>query len=271
MKKLFTLLVITSLAFTIQAQHITNKLGSSGKFYINDDQGVTNFEFTHDIISYPELKIGKDVIDVGQDAYMFRIQNAGIGPAVSIENVGTGTPALFFHKSDSGGKIDGKLGEISFSGYDGIDQWRQYAGIQGSLSASGGSLSFLTGDTSLATQLFINFDGKVGIGEISPTSTLDVDGSVALAYTTGGSVTLDDTHYTYVTSIVGATVTLPDAVGIAGRIYTIKSTVGSPSGKVTVNTTSSQNIDGDQDYELNQWKYVKVQSTGVAWIIIGQN
>jgi lysophospholipase L1-like esterase len=67
------------------------------------------------------------------------------------------------------------------------------------------------------------------------------------------------------------TVTLPTAVGVAGREYTIKK-IDSSANVVTVATTSSQTIDGSTTYALSaQWKYVRVQSDGTNWLVIGNN
>lgn len=61
------------------------------------------------------------------------------------------------------------------------------------------------------------------------------------------------------------TVTLPTAVGCTGRRYTVTN-IG--TGVVTVNTTSSQMIDGDLTQTLNQYDSMDVVSTGSAWLII---
>lgn len=65
------------------------------------------------------------------------------------------------------------------------------------------------------------------------------------------------------------TVTLPTAVGCAGRYYTVKN---SGSGAITVATTSSQTIDGSTTYTLaSQYKYVTVVSNGANFIVIANN
>jgi hypothetical protein len=60
------------------------------------------------------------------------------------------------------------------------------------------------------------------------------------------------------------TVTLPTAVGCTGRRYTITN-LG--TGVVTVNTTSSQTIDGELTQTLNQHDSMDLVSTGSAWLI----
>lgn len=64
-------------------------------------------------------------------------------------------------------------------------------------------------------------------------------------------------------------VTLPSAVGILGRLYVVKNTGG---GVITINTTSSQTIDGlsSGTITLTTDEWIIVQSNGADWIIIGQ-
>jgi hypothetical protein len=65
-------------------------------------------------------------------------------------------------------------------------------------------------------------------------------------------------------------VTLPSAVGIAGRQYTIKRT-NSGSNNVTVGTTSSQLIEGANTKTLgSQWAFLTVTSDGTGWVITAQ-
>lgn len=67
----------------------------------------------------------------------------------------------------------------------------------------------------------------------------------------------------------GQTMTLPTALGISGKTYTIKLTA---SGSSTIATTSSQTIDGSTTYSLSaQYKYVTVVSNGAGWLIIANN
>jgi hypothetical protein len=69
----------------------------------------------------------------------------------------------------------------------------------------------------------------------------------------------------------GITITLPTAVGISGYSFTLKK-VDSAAGAITVNTTSSQTIDGGTDWLLpDQWQYVTVESNGSNWLITANN
>lgn len=103
----------------------------------------------------------------------------------------------------------------------------------------------------------------------NPNSALQTT-SFATAYTaTAANLTLTIAHNVVEVTSTGRTITLPTAVGITGRIYTVKLTV---SGTGTVATTSSQTIDGSTTYPLSaQYKYVTIQSNGSTWNIIGNN
>ncbi len=84
----------------------------------------------------------------------------------------------------------------------------------------------------------------------------------------GGSATLTSTNRTYIINAAASTATLPTAVGIAGRIFTIKSI--NFTGLVA--TTSSQTIDGGASYSLTASnKLVRVISDGTNWVIMASN
>jgi len=63
-------------------------------------------------------------------------------------------------------------------------------------------------------------------------------------------------------------VTLPTAVGSAGKIYVIKN---SDTGVITVDTTSSETIDGVLTKTLNQYDSVIFESNGTNWVIVGDS
>jgi hypothetical protein len=60
------------------------------------------------------------------------------------------------------------------------------------------------------------------------------------------------------------TVTLPTAVGVTGKVYSIKN---SGTGVITLATTSSQTIDGSLTQTLTQYDNLVVFSNGANWII----
>lgn len=61
------------------------------------------------------------------------------------------------------------------------------------------------------------------------------------------------------------TTTLPTAVGVTGKVYNIKN---SGTGVITVDTTSSQTIDGSTTYSLGQYDSIQLCSDGSNWIIL---
>lgn len=112
---------------------------------------------------------------------------------------------------------------------------------------------------------------QVGIGTTSPTSTLDVRGSLALNYrsfTLSTTAASTDNNLLF-TGSSAATVTLPDAAACAGRVYTIKNaSTTAPLPVLTVATTSSQTIDGSSVQLLSTSRSViTVVSDGANWSV----
>ena len=94
--------------------------------------------------------------------------------------------------------------------------------------------------------------------------------SFAAAITSSAvDIAVTASHHTILLTATGKTATLPTAIGITGRIYTIKLTA---SGTGTIATTSSQTIDGSTTFSLGTiYKYCTVQSDGANWNVIGNN
>src|SRR4051812_38576307 len=96
---------------------------------------------------------------------------------------------------------------------------------------------------------------QVGIGTVSPNSTLDVRGSLSAtvrSFTAATSIATTD-HTLIFTGTTAATATLPDASACAGRIYCIKNfSTTSPTPVLTIATVSSQKIDGLSSWSLDE-------------------
>lgn len=102
--------------------------------------------------------------------------------------------------------------------------------------------------------------GTIFSGNISATAhTLGYVAKTTTYAASSTDSTIDCTSGTF-------TVTLPTAVGITGRIYTIKN---SGTGVITIATTSSQTIDGTTTKTLPvQYNSLTLVSNGSNWVII---
>jgi len=184
-------------------------------------------------------------------------------------------------------------GSISFGGYYTGTSNTHWAAIKGARDNAtsgqyGGYLSFYTRPNGLAIaevgrftsggDFFVNStsqfywqntNGRLGLKQSSPTSSLHVAGSVATTVTTTSSnLTLGETHHVVLVNNA-ATITLPDAGQCSGREYFIKSTIGAAT--VTINTTSLQNIDGTTSKTITvQYRTLHVVSNGTQWYILSE-
>ena len=104
--------------------------------------------------------------------------------------------------------------------------------------------------------------GLFGIATASPTSTLQVTGSVANSIIIiTGNQTLDNTHKTVIIPLASTfTVTLPVAPAVPSRIYSI---VNNTVGTKTIG--SYINLAGSSINTINASSCVEVQSDGINW------
>jgi hypothetical protein len=123
------------------------------------------------------------------------------------------------------------------------------------------------GDTD-ANLLFTDASAdSVGVKTNAPNSRLHVNGSLTLPIVTKSAdytATIDD--YTMVFT-ASATLNLPTAVGIAGRIYVVKSGSGVT---VTIDPAGSETIDGNLTHSSTSLKGHMIQSDGANWWILSQ-
>ncbi len=112
---------------------------------------------------------------------------------------------------------------------------------------------------------------SVGIRTATPNSTLQISGSISTPVSTKTTTyTLTETDNILLGDATSATftITLPTAVGINGRRYTIKKT-DSSINFVTVDGDGSETIDGDTSFDLElQDEVIEVVSNGNNWAII---
>ncbi|MEP7258184.1 MAG: tail fiber domain-containing protein [Flavitalea sp.] len=118
-------------------------------------------------------------------------------------------------------------------------------------------------------------NGQIGFGTASPNSSLDVRGGFAVNIRTFSSNTsVDITDYAVAfTGTSDASVSLPDATTCTGRIYWIKNASSTlPTPVVTINTASSQTIDGQASTLLDEpYEVIRLVSDGTGWTIAGQD
>jgi hypothetical protein len=128
--------------------------------------------------------------------------------------------------------------------------------------------------TANAERMRIDPLGRVAIGTTAPNSKFHVAGSISVAITrkTANYTLTDADCIVACDASSGAfTISLPSAVGIAGRIYTIKKVDSSPNA-VTVAPRSGQTIDGATSYVLSvRGQYVTIVSDGSNWLVIADN
>jgi hypothetical protein len=126
----------------------------------------------------------------------------------------------------------------------------------------------------LSSVLALQVNAQIGIGTVSPNSTLDLRGSFAPIYRsfTGATALTNGDHTLVFTGVSAATATLPDATTCAGRIYVVKNFSSTlPTPVLTLATVSSQLIDGFSTWLLNQSSQsVMVISDGNNWEVFNQ-
>lgn len=131
------------------------------------------------------------------------------------------------------------------------DTWTTTAGLFSRINGVTQQAAFLSGGT---------FTGTV----TAPGLRLGVT-------TRTGAYTAAATDYLILCNATTAAfaVTLPTAVGVTGLMFVIKK-IDSSANAITVNTTSSQTIDGASTYSLPaQWNFVNLQSDGANWMRVG--
>lgn len=280
MKKLFTLIFIASLAFTIQAQDITNTLGAGGNFEINKNDGTNYLR----VNQFGKLNLGggpnSSYFNGGRDLNLVKEGGSAGITLTAISNGASSRGRIDFAKAN--GTI-GALStlvdndEISYLHFYGHDGSGYNLGASLEVSVDGNvtpgttpmQFDFFTNDTE--SRLTIKANGNVGIGSETPTSTLDVDGSVskAVTFNVGDTYTADADDYTIIpqNTIGNITLTLPAPSSCRGRIYVVKHDGNAAND---INIGSSTTIDGHTTITLDTaWESVTFQSTGATWIIIG--
>jgi hypothetical protein len=177
--------------------------------------------------------------------------------------IGTNSPSFPLH-------VYGAAPSMSFT--DTVARQMKIAGPTGSnasisLSGTNAGLDFINAGSEGFT-FSSNSAQRVAIAADYTTTTLAVSGSMSTALSTQTStysVTNNDSVILADATLGAFTVTLPTAVGCAGREYRFKK-VDSSANAVTIGTSSSQTIDGASTYSLStQYAHVQVVSDGSNW------
>lgn len=125
------------------------------------------------------------------------------------------------------------------------------------------SLIFYTSTSGTNTErMEITGAGYVGVGNITPNSTLEVGGSVGYGITsTSSNITLDVTNYTVILSSGTPTVTLPAAASTnARRIYVIVNQTGAAR-----TTSTYKNFSNTNTTTVAANSSITIQSDGSNW------
>ena len=120
-------------------------------------------------------------------------------------------------------------------------------------------------------RITIQNDGDIGIGTTSPTSTLDINGSIGYKVTTITSAdTLNQTHNVVLCNTGSYTVTLPAAADNTGKVYYLKN-IDAEGDDITIDGNSSETIDGSTTFVLDPYKHaVRIISDGSNWHVIDE-
>lgn len=123
-----------------------------------------------------------------------------------------------------------------------------------------------------ATQKLSVIGGLMAVGSGTATSKLHVEGPIATAIatkTTTYTVLATDSIILGNHATVAFTITLPTAVGCAGRMYTFKNI---NAAAVTIDGNASETIDGATTYALATLnKYVVIVSDNANWKVVANN
>lgn len=143
-----------------------------------------------------------------------------------------------------------------------------------STNSTGSGIEFSLNNTATKVGKFVATTGNFILGSTftdngSRLQTTSFSAANTAAKTANYTILVSDYAVKGNTTAGAFNITLPTAVSKTGQIFIIKQ-IGT-ANTLTVNTTSSQTIDGATTYALTtQYSFVVVQSNGATWDIIGK-
>lgn len=149
-------------------------------------------------------------------------------------------------------------------------RWLFYTEVTAEGGANAGSNLALIryNDAGTALSVVLSIVRSTGIATFG--HAVHVTGPIATAYvakTAAYTITAADSVVACDATSAAFTITLPTAVGIAGREYTVKKTDASANA-VTVDGNGAQTIDGAATYSVAaQWNTIVIVSDGANWLI----
>lgn len=214
---------------------------AANKILTSDSSGNATWQTATTVVSQPNTQVvyGTGSGITSDNTFIFT-KIGGIVPSLTILNTGASNSGLVKSHSFYTVAPNGKTTNIQMA------------------DSSASDLSFTLPNTT----------GSSG-------NTLTTDGSGNLSWVALGTNTLPYTAKTSTYSITTSdyminctsgtfTVTLPTAVGVTGRVYTIKN---SGTGIITIATTSAQTIDGASTQTVATLASYQLMSNGANWIL----
>lgn len=243
------------------------------------DTAVTdgNFLYVGDVTQYTDEMAQDAVGGMATNSTFINLAYNDATPSLTPSLSATGTPsASTFLRGDNTWATPAGSGDVSKVGTPVDNQvgvWTGDGTIEGTSALTfNGSTLAVTGDVTVSDEAYgVGWNGSLEVptknAVYDKIETLGGGGGITRSIvTTSGSATMGSTATTdYVYLVAGAhTMTLPTAVGNTNR-YTVKN---NHSAAITVNTTSSQTIDGTTSIQIAPEDSVDIISNNSNWFII---
>lgn len=153
-----------------------------------------------------------------------------------------------------------------------IGQQTQVFNVTGDGQINIGNVLFGSGASSNSA---VDPSKKIGVNlSAAPHSTLQVGGSLSMAYATpnSGNVLLDETYYTVRVFNGNTGITLPDASTCKGRIYILIGSNGISTKNISVSGGSGiyDDVTNTSITSISSNQRIQIQSDGTGWIVIGR-